>query len=275
LTANHHRFRLALALLLPIAAAALSGPPQTSHPQPAPQAAQIDSGARIQPLRSGFQLPYNETLQYEGEWRFVPGGTATMRLEQSGGQSHLIANADSTGVVNLLYRIQERFNAYFDSKTLCATKVTKHSEEGSRARDTVVAYDYKRGKAVLDEHNLKDNQRKHEENDIPGCVTNMVSGIFYVASLPLQQGATYLFPVNDGGKTVTAQVHVEGREVVKTPAGEFKTLRVAPEGDAGLLLKNKGRISLWFTDDERHLPVQMRARLTWGTVTIYLTGTTK
>ena len=137
------------------------------------------------------------------------------------------------------------------------------TEEGSRRRDTSITYDYARGKAVLEERDLKTNQQKHTENDIPGCVTDVVSGIFYVATLPLTPGATYTFPLNDGGKTVTVQAHVEGKEQVKTPAGTFQTLRVGPEGDSGTLLKNKGRIWIWYTDDDRHLPVQMRAKLFW------------
>ena len=83
--------------------------------------------------------------------------------------------------------------------------------------------------------------------------------------------ATYAFPLNDGGKTVTVQAHVEGKEQVKTPAGTFQTIRVGPEGDYGPL-KNRGRIWIWYTDDAQHLPVQMRARLFWGTLTVYLTG---
>ena len=143
------------------------------------------------------------------------------------------------GVVALLFRVQDRFNSYFDAKTLCSSKVIKHTEEGSHRRETVITYDYSRGKAVLEERNLKDNQQKRTENDIPGCVTDVVSGILYVASLPLQQGANYSFPLNDGGKTVIVQAHVEGKEQVKTPAGTFKTIRVGPEGDYGLL-KNRG-----------------------------------
>jgi hypothetical protein len=49
---------------------------------------------------------------------------------------------------------------------------------------------------------------------------------------------------------------------------------VGPEGDSGIL-KNKGRIWIWYSDDERHLPIQMRAQLFWGTLTIYLTSISK
>ena len=267
------------AILLTCALLAGSGSPrlraQATHPGPQNQTqAKIGSASHIQPLRPGFQFPYGQTVHYEGEWRFWTAGTATLRIDHAGGLEHVSATADSSGVVALLYRVQDRFESYFDARSLCSSRLIKHAEEGSHRRETTITYDYSRGKAVLEERNLKDNQQKRTENDIPNCVTDVISGILYVASLPLQEGATYTFPLNDGGKTVSVQAHVEGKEQVKTPAGTFQTIRVGPEGDSGIL-KNHGRIWIWYSDDERHLPIQMRARLLWGTVTIYLTSISK
>jgi Protein of unknown function (DUF3108) len=233
----------------------------------------IGAGAHIQPLRPGFDFP-RQTLRFEADYRFWTAGVATLRVERSGNEEHVVATADSTGVVALLFRVQDRFSSYFDAHTLCSQKLVKHTEEGSHWRDTAITYDYGRGKAVLEEKNLKSGQSKHTEHDIPGCVTDVVSGILYVASLPLLQGATYSIPLNDGGKTVTIQAHVEGKEQIKTPAGTFQTVRVGPEGDYSVL-KDRGRIWIWYTDDARHLPVQIRARLFWGTLTVFLTAIDK
>jgi hypothetical protein len=62
---------------------------------------------------------------------------------------------------------------------------------------------------------------------------------------------------------------VENREEVKTEAGIFKTIRVQPESDTGVL-KSRGKVWVWYTDDAAHIPVQMRARLFWGTLTFRL-----
>ncbi len=264
---------LALAVAIPPAhSGPEAGPAQIARVgvQPQPEA-RIGSAAHIEPLRPGFEFPYDQTLHYLSEWRFWNAGIASLRVERSGGQDRVTATADSSGVVALLYRVQDRFTSYFDPKSLCSSKLVKHTEEGSHRRETVITYDYSRGKAILEERNLKDNQQKRTENDIPGCVTDVVSGILYVASLPLQPGANYSFPINDGGRTVTVQAHVEGTEQVKTPAGTFQTIRVGPEGDYGIL-KNRGRIWIWYTDDAQHLPVQMRAKLFWGTLTVYLSS---
>jgi Protein of unknown function (DUF3108) len=267
---------LALLLVVPVLSG-FRGPAKPAIPGKNPAAqgeAKIGSAAHIEALRPGFEFPYGQTLHYQAEWRFWDAGIATLRIEHSGAQEHVAATADSSGVVALLYRVQDRFDSYFDAKSLCSAKLVKHVEEGSHRRETAITYDYGRGKAILQEQNLKTNQQKKTENDIPGCVTDVVSGILYVASLPLQQGASYTFPLNDGGKTVTARAHVEGKEPIKTPAGTFQTIRVGPEGDSGIL-KNHGRIWIWYSDDARHLPVQMRTRLFWGTLTVYLASVSK
>ena len=251
-------------------ASSQSARPTASHTQ---AEASIGAGAHIQPLRPGFEFP-RQTLRYEAEYRFWTAGVATLRVERDGNQEHVIGTADSTGVVALLFRVQDRFNSFFDAKTLCSSKLVKHTEEGSHWRETVITFDYSRGKAVLEERNLKLNQSKRTENDIPGCVTDVMSGILYVASLPLLQGASYSFPLNDGGKTVTINARVEGREQIRTPAGTFRTIRVGPEGDYSVL-RDRGRIWIWYSDDSRHLPVQMRAKLFWGTLTVQLASIDK
>jgi len=267
---------LLLSLTLTAGAPGLIGqatqPPRTSHPSaPSPvskAAAPTAQSSLLQPLRQGYEFPRN-TLRYAAEYHFVTGGLATFRIERQGNQEHIYGTADSTGVVAMLYRVQDRFNSYFDPQTLCSSKLVKHTEEGSHARDTVITYDYKRGKAVLEEKNLKTGQSKRVENDIPNCVTDVMSGIFYLSSLPLDQGATYTIPLNDGGKTATIRAHVEGKEQIKTPAGTFQAIRVGPEGDYPAL-KNRGRILMWYSDDARHLPVQVQARMFFGTLTVTL-----
>ena len=266
---------LLLSAMLPEVSLPATPAPQAQHAAASsPAEARIGSAAHIQPLRPGFQFPYGQTFHYDGEWRFVTAGVATLRIEQSGSQNHIAATVDSTGVVSLLYRVADSYNSYSDAKTLCSNKLIKHSEEGSHRRDTTITFDYSRGKAVLEERSFN-NQQKREENAIPACVTDVLSGILYVASLPLQVGSTYTFPLNDGSKTVTVQAHVEGKEDIKTPAGTFHTVRVGPEGDSGTLLRNKGRIWIWYTDDNKHLPIQIRVKAFYGTLTVYLSSIAK
>jgi hypothetical protein len=253
------------ALVFLLAGALLPSPPMDS-----PQGAAINPVSRIQPPPVTYVFPEGQTLVYDVEWRLWTAGTATLSMSSAGDERHVTGSADSTGVAAVLYKVHDRFQSTFDRRTFCSQSLRKHTEEGFRARDTLISFNYDLRKSLLDETNLKSGERKHQENAIPGCVTDVLSGIFYVASLPLVQGVTYTFPLNDGGKTVNVQAQAEAREVVKTPAGEFQTIRVSPTAASGVV-KERGRIWIWYSNDTRRIPVQMRARMFWGTLTFRLT----
>jgi len=199
------------------------------------------------------------------EWHLFTAGSARVSLQGDGGQQHVVATAVSAGVVNALYKVSDRFEAFFDPHRFCSLKVSKHIEEGSHARQSELLFDYNRSKSVLDEKNLKNGETKHVENDIPACVSDVVSGFYYLASLPLQAGNFHTFQINDGGKTTEVTAHVEAREQVKVPAGTFQTVRVKVEAVSGAM-KGKGTVWTWFTNDANHTPVQMRSKLGWGTL---------
>jgi len=100
-------------------------------------------------------------------------------------------------------------------------------------------------------------------------VTDVMSGFYYVGSLPLTQGANYVFPLNDGGPTGEITATVEGREQIKTPAGAFETVRVRAIATEGPL-KNKGRVWVWYSDNGQRFPVQLKAKVKWGTLNVRL-----
>jgi hypothetical protein len=230
----------------------------------------IGSNVRINPVSASYRYPIGETLHYSADWRIWRAGEATVKLEAAGNEMHITGTADSTGVVAVLYRVHDRYDSYFDRLSICSSHIVKHSEEGLHKRETNVRYDGARGRALLDERNLRNSQVKHEEHEIPPCVTDVLSGIYYLRTLPLAPGNSYEFPLNDGGKTVNVKAVVEAREDVKTEAGSFHTVRVQPSSESGLL-KQRGKVWIWYTDDAQHIPVQMRSRMFWGTLTVQLT----
>jgi hypothetical protein len=213
----------------------------------------------------GYRFPDGRTYVYSVEWRLFTAGTAQVTMEPAGTNQRVNAIADSAGLVNVLYKIHDHIEAVLDPRTFCSLRVSRYAEEGSRKRQTEIGFDYVRGKSLLDEKNLQSGELKHVENDIPSCVTDVISAFYYVASLPLQPGNTYTFPVNDGGKTSEIAARVEAREQVKVPAGTFQTVRVEAEPVSGLL-KGKARIWVWFDSDAEHAPVQIRSKLKWGTL---------
>jgi hypothetical protein len=242
---------------------------------PVPKAASPDAGGPsisapmvIKP-RPEFVFPVGQSYVYGGQWRIFNAGVATLRMEKAGQENRIVASADAAGTVALLYHVQDRLESFFDPTNFCSRNTSRHVEEGFRRVDTNITFDYAHRKAVFDQKNLKKNETKHEEHEIPNCVTDMLSAIYYVASLPLEPGRTFSFPLNDGGESVDVNVHVEAREQIKIAAGTFNTVRIQPEAAKGLV-RDKGKLWIWYTDDAAHVPVQMRARMSWGTLTFQL-----
>jgi Protein of unknown function (DUF3108) len=236
---------------------------------PAQQAPQ--QVATLAPPRAGFSFPDKQTLTYTVDWRVFPAGTAVLHFEASGDSERITANADTIGAINLLFHVGDKFQSTFDRTKGCTSEFDKQTVEGRRQITSTLKLDYAQNKSILDEKNLVTKQTKHVEAAVPGCMTDLLTGIYYAASQPMEVGKSFVIPVVDAMHTVPVTMKVEGREEIKTTLGTFKTLRVQPTADAGVV-KNRGNIWIWYTDDERHLPVQMRARLFWGTITFRLTG---
>jgi uncharacterized protein DUF3108 len=241
----------------------------TATPSPTSSSGPVIAAPTIAKPRPEWQFPVGQTYVYSAQWRVFNAGTATLRMEKAGRENRVVGTADASGAVAVLYHVQDRLESFFDPATFCSRNISRHTEEGFRRIENTVSFDYQKGKAILDQKNLKKNETRHEEHEIPSCVTDILSGVYYAASLPLEPGRSFSFPLNDGGSTVNVNLRVEAREQIKTPAGTFNTVRVQPEASSGVL-KEKGKIWIWYSEDALRAPVQMRARMYWGTLTFTL-----
>lgn len=225
---------------------------------------------RLPPPSPTFSFPANQTLTYSVDWRVFPAGIATIHLEQAGDMERIVATGQSIGAVNLLFRVNDRFESYLNRQTGCSTSFNKLLQEGRRQVNSTLRFLYSQSKQVLDEKNLVKGTDKHQEAPIPPCVTDLMSAIFYGGSQPIAQGESFHVPLADGMRVVDVTMKAEAREQITTQAGTFQTIRVQPSAAAGVV-KSRGNIWIWYTDDNRRMPVQMRARLFWGTLTLRLT----
>jgi len=221
----------------------------------------------LPPPAAGYSFPPRQTLIYAVDWRVFSAGIATFKLEQQGATMKVSATADTVGATNMIYQVVDRFQSSFNTQTGCSLGFSKETQEGRRKISSDLLFN--NGKQTQVERNLIKGTTKQSEGAIPACVTDSLSGIFYAASQRLLPGQDFKFPLADAMRTVAVTMRIEAREEIKTPAGTFQTVRVQPTADAGVV-KNRGTITIWYSDDPRHLPVQIRAKLFWGTITFHL-----
>ncbi len=184
------RPRCKLLAVLPLFSAALLSA-QLLGPRPAPQPVVIPT---LQPPPPNFPFPQHLTLTYAVDWRVFTAGTAVFQLDQQGTTERVTATADTIGATTMLFPVIDKFQSGFDTRTGCSTGFSKQLQEGRRKVSSDLTFDYARGKQNQTERNLVKGTQKQLSANVPACVTDSLSAIFYAASPAPRRGRQVRLP---------------------------------------------------------------------------------
>jgi hypothetical protein len=97
-----------------------------------------------------------------------------------------------------------------------------------------------------------------------------VSFLYFIRTLPLKVGDEYTAAryYKLDGNPVT--VRVLRTERITVPAGEFDAVVVKPIIRTKGLFSEGGEAEVWFSNDARHLPLKVRAKVSIATLTMEL-----
>jgi hypothetical protein len=175
----------------------------------------------------------------------------------------LRAHVETTGVVNAaLYSINNDYTSYIDPTSGLPYRTQQVIREGGRTSDTTSDYNQPVGTTAI--------PPKFRSGEIPGTY-DFISVLYRLRAMPLMQGGKYYFTVRSDLDEYNVELRVTGREMIKTNVGSFNTIvtqvYVAKNSDV-----NDYRIRIYFSDDERHVPVLITARLRSGDIRAELVG---
>lgn len=158
----------------------------------------------------------------------------------------LRARVQSVGVVRAaLYSIDSEYTAYVDPQTGLPFRTRVQNFDGV-------------GTAIT---SALTGQPAPAVEATPATY-DFLSALYRLRALPLAAGATYRVSAQGEGVQYEAEVRVVGRETVKTPAGSFNAVVAQLRVRGGTASDYRPRI--YFTDDERHVPVLLTAKLKTG-----------
>lgn len=225
-------------------------------------------------LRRQAPPPDPGTLNYVAHWRLLPAGHASLSWSKLGQESQITFTAEANSVISLIYPVDDHMQSLYDPVHFCTTAANNSTHEGRRRRQTQIRYDAAAHQLSLQETDSAQDPptTKHETKPIPGCVLDILGALDFVRAQPLHVGDVFNFPVNEGGATATVKLTVDLKETVHTPAGNFTAVRTEPTITGGPVLQHSGKLWVWFSDDARHLPVQIQAKVSWGTILAQLSN---
>lgn len=224
-----------------------------------------------------WTMPGTETLHYNVEWRLINAGTAKIVFQKNPPGTNAGASAnlalESVGMVAKLFKVNDLYRSRYEGD-FCVVDSKLDATEGKRHRETTVRFDRAAGKASYLERDLiKNSIVKQTEVAIPDCVKDIVGGFYHLRRLNLQPGQNTTMRVSDGKKAADIRVEAQEWEEIKTASGaKHRAMRYEAFIFHGALYERSAKAYVWISDDEKHLPVQVKVRLNVaiGTVTLLL-----
>ena len=228
---------------------------------------------------SAFPFAPGEKLTYEGKIsKFVSITIGDMTFEvadQTADRIRFKVDAQSRGTMLKLFRYSftQQIETLADPKDLQAYSSTKHDVQKQRVRDSVTTFDYGRKMITWVETNPESptSPPRTIASDMDGPTHNVVTGIYFLRTLPFAVGYRTVVNVSDSGLIYKIPIRVVARERQKTVFGDVWCWRVEPElFGHGRFFEQKGKMEIWITDDARKIPVRARVNAEVGKVDIKL-----
>lgn len=204
-----------------------------------------------------------ETLDYDLQWVRVTGGTARMTIGPIGAERYRMTSVGrSAAFFSRFFKVRDEIESIVDQDTFSTLLYHKLLDERGKRKDELTV--------VYESRHLA--TRKGKSVNVPIPVFDPLSLIYHLRSLDLTPGTSHQFTVLADGKVYTLTASVLQRETIGTPAGTFRTVVVEPrmESQEGVFRDEQNRLLIWYTDDERHIPVRIRSDVKIGSITASL-----
>jgi hypothetical protein len=174
---------------------------------------------------------------------------------------HIQSWAESSPIFSLFYNVRDRGETFIDVRELYPWYFHLDQREGSRSTQHTVAFDQQRGTAIYAK-----NQEIPREVKVPVGVQDSLSSFYILRTLPLRVGQPIHLHTFSNGKTYDLEVQILRREKIEAYWGTVDTLVVQPLMRFQEILRQKGDVFVWVTDDERRLPIRMSTTIKVGSI---------
>lgn len=217
-------------------------------------------------------LPFGpgEQTTYEVSFLGVPSGiaqvTVGLRTDQYGARVLPLVCVGQTTSVASVFQIKDRFVSYFDPAEKKSVGIDYFIDENRSRRKEQFRFNQEPQKVFA--HKKKEGQGPYDVTyDVPEGTTDLPGAAFWLRSHDIVVGAVHEVPVFTGAKWFLMRATVEAKETITTKLGEVSTYRVSVTTDFQGNVATKGNILVWYTADEKKLPVRARADFVVGSAT--------
>ena len=208
--------------------------------------------------RVGERLTYNVSFSNFPDAAHVEVEVMSRGMHFGREAIQLRAHVETNGVINVaLFAINTDYTTYVDPATGLPFRSEESARDAIKSADSVQDFNQPAGNEAI----------PPKQKGFPGTY-DFISAFYRARALPLAPGGVYDFSVRGQGVEYPAELKVVGRDVIRTNVGSFPPIVTEVKAN-GSPLKN---FKMYFSDDERHVPVLITARLRSGDLKAELAG---
>ena len=211
-----------------------------------------------------LSIAWGEKLVYSAGFRLFNAGEATFTKEVkilNDAPTLLITSTiETNSFLSRFYKVKDVVKVWSNKDDLTLIKIEKEVNEGN--------YHLNYSAHISEDLRLISDEKTIQ---LESKVYDPISAIFMLRKKPLTHGDSYKFTTVENGIVQKVNVMVGEIEKLSVPAGKFNTRQVIPISDDGKpLFKHDGKMKVWYSDDNRHLPIKMEQKTNAGTLILKL-----
>ncbi|MCL3780392.1 DUF3108 domain-containing protein [Prolixibacteraceae bacterium JC049] len=205
----------------------------------------------------------NELLKYNFRFGIIKAGKATFIARDTTFKNlpttHLSVRGRTTGLVDALYKVDDRYESIIDNQTKLPYKAIRNVRERKYRYYNEVTFDQEKHIAV---------SQKSGERVIPAKLNDMLSMFFYFRQdnllSQLQVGDTIPVPLWHADKINKINIKYLGIKPLKTKFGKINCHVIAPQFKKGKLFKKTDAVTLWLSNDANMVPLLLELDIRYG-----------
>lgn len=208
-----------------------------------------------------------EKLSYRIHYGLINAGTADLSVNEVNYKGkthyHVVGTGKTTGVVNTFFRVRDIYESYIDKETVLPSFYVRNISEGGYRRHYETTFNHNKKTLVL-QNKLKKETRTF--NTFEG-IQDMLSAFYHLRNMDkskLKVGSQIKLNIWIDDESYPFLLKVVGTEMKKTKFGRIECLKIIPSVQSGRVFKEKEGVTMWVTNDQNHIPVELEAKLLVG-----------
>ena len=214
---------------------------------------------------AAMPVPYEVGERLDYDVKFGPMHVGSGSMEVLGNEN--IRNRPTWHIMfrvkggTFFYKVDDRFESWIETTSLSSLRHKQDINEGSRDRERVFEIFPERPSYIEDD--------KPEKPSVANPLDDG-SFLYFIRSVPLEVGRTYEFDRYFRPDRNPVKITVLRKERIKVPAGTFDAIVIRPSIKSKGIFSENGQAEVWLSDDERHIMLQMKSKLSFGSLNLYL-----